>query len=68
MLDYSTALMRSVFGLEYKKPFSGEIRLPDKSYHVNYSNLLFLSVLYCDVMNYCSLHDNFSSHDDGFLD
>jgi hypothetical protein len=36
--------MRNMFRLTYKKPPSGEIRVPNKSYHVNDINSLFVSV------------------------
>jgi len=33
-----------MFRLKYKKPSSGEIRIPNQNYRLKYSNSLFLSV------------------------
>lgn len=41
---YYITLMCDMFRLMYKTPPSSIIRLPNKSYHVNYINSLFLSV------------------------
>ena len=51
LLYYCIALMRNVFRLKYKKSSSGEIRVPNKRYHINYINplLLFLSVYIVEI-------------------
>jgi hypothetical protein len=36
--------MYNMFKLKYKKPSSGEIRVPYKSYHVSYIKPLFMSI------------------------
>lgn len=41
---YYITLMCDMFWRMYKTPPSSKIRLPNKSYHVNYINCLFLSV------------------------
>jgi len=43
---HSIAFMCNMFRLKYKKPSSSEIKLINRSQHVNYINSLFVSVRY----------------------